>query len=424
MKWQTCLCVLSLLFSGLSITGEEAEVQPASKPSEIPSGKSEGISDFESLVLIDNELGWQIYNLVSDTESNLVFSPYSLVTALQMVYAGAAELTQSQMARVLHFTPPSEAIKSSAAALTEALITTGKRSSDGPLLLINNSLWVQTGHPILPDFEKSIISDYKGVIKGMDFRNKGDQAGVEINNWVKAQTKEKMTDLLGASDISSATRMLLISTFYMNGKWENPFDPRLTRPMPFFPRRSETLTVPMMTLTADLPYVKKRDFSAVELNYAGKAANPKLAMIIILPNETFGLKRVESSLSAQQLRDLLREFKASRVTISLPKFKVTSTLTIQRALGKMGLTEPFSARADFSTIDGTQDLRMSTVLQKAYISIDEKGTEAGLALSVAFDLKAIKGVTPELFVVDHPYMYYVVDKLTGVILLVGRIIQP
>lgn len=433
MKWRNWLYTMSLLFFLGNLKGEE--VQPTGEeipsfnetskiPLSKPEGKSEGISDFESLVLINNDLGLKIYNLISDTTSNLVFSPYSLATALEMVYAGAAELTQSQMTRILHLTQPSEVLKASAAALTDLLISSGKHLYDDPLLLINNSLWVQTGHPILPDFEKTISSSYKGIVKGLDFRNKGDQARAEINNWIKAQTKGKISDLLQASDISNATRMLLVSTLYINGKWEKPFDPRLTRPMPFFPHPSKTLTLPMMTLTADLPYVKRKNFAAVELNYATKAANPKLAMIIILPTDTFGLKDVESSLSAQQLKDLIQDFKSNRVTISLPKFKVTSTINMKELLEKMGLSEPFSVHADFSAIDGTQDLRMSTVLQRTYISVDEKGTEAGLATAVAFDLKAIKGATPDLFVVDHPYMYYVVDKLTGTILLIGRIIQP
>lgn len=427
MHCQSRLLVLILLLLASSVNGEEGSLQQQidaifNAPKDTSEG---GISDLDSLVLIDNELGLQIYKkLINDQETNLIFSPYSIATGLQMVYAGATELTQSQMARVLHFTPPSAVLKSSAEALVDQLTPSNKRSYDDPTLLISNSLWVQTGHPILPDFEKSITSNYKGSVKGLDFRNRGDQARTEINNWVKAQTKGKVSDILGVRDISNDTRMLLISTLYINGKWENAFDPRLTRAMPFFPFPSKTVTLPMMTLTADLSYVKKNNFTAVELNYATKAANPKIAMVILLPKETFGLRDVEASLSAQELLDLLKEFKPARLTISLPKFKVSSTLNLKDLLERMGLSEPFSQHADFSGIDGTQDLRISTVLQKVYISADEKGTEAGVATAVAFDLKAIKGSTPELFVADHPFMFYVVDKSTGTILFLGRIIQP
>lgn len=416
---------LILMLVSACITGAEGDLQRHfDEIFNAPQSASKGISDLESLVLINNELGLQMYRQIDNQDANLVYSPYSIATALQMAYAGAAGLTQSQMARVLHFTPAPQVLNSSAEALVAQLTPPNKRTFDDPTLLMSNSLWVQSGHPVLPDFEKSITENYKGSVKGLDFRNKGEQAITEINNWVKAQTKGKVSEILGPGDISNATRMLLMSTLYLNGKWEHAFDPRLTRAMPFFPYPSKTITLPMMTLTADLPYVVKNNFTAVELDYATKAANPKLAMIIILPKETFGLKDVEASLSAQGMVDLLKELKPARLTISMPKFKVSSTLNLKNVLEKMGLNEPFSQHADFSGMDGTQDLRMGAILQKVYLSADEKGTEAGLATAVPFDLRAIKGASAELFVVDHPFMFYVVDKITGAILFIGRIIQP
>lgn len=419
------LLILPILFFTSHMVGAEVNLQEQFDAIfNAPKDESKGISDLDSLVLIDNELGLEIYRLINDRESNLVFSPYGIATLLQMAYAGATELTQSQMARVLHFTPTAAVLKSSSEELINFLIPSGRRTYDDPTVIINNSIWVQTGHPILPDFEKNITTSYKGWVRGLDFRNKSDQVRPEINNWIKGQTKGKISDVLVQGDISEATRMLLINALYLSGKWENAFDPRLTRPMPFFPYPSKTVTLPTMSLTADLPYINKNNFTAVELNYATKAANPKLTLVLILPKETYGLAGVEASLSAQQLLDLLKEFKSTRVTISLPKFKVNSILSLKDLLEKMGLSEPFSAHADFSAIDGTQDLRVSAVFQKVSMSADEKGTDAGFATAVAFDLRAIKGVTPELFVVDHPFMFYVVDKPTGTILFLGRIIQP
>lgn len=425
MNWQIKWLSLFLLFLAGCIDGAEGDLQRHfDEIFNAPKSASKGISDLESLVLIDNALGMQLYKLMSDQEANLVFSPYSIAATLQMAYAGAVGLTQSQMARVLHFTPAPAVLKSSGEELADQLTSSSRRAFDDPTLLISNSLWVQTGHPLLPDFEKSITSNYKGSVRGIDFRNKGEQAITEINNWVKAQTKGKVGEIVGAGDISNATRMLLMSTVYLNGKWEHAFDPRLTRAMPFFPYPSKTVTLPMMTLTADLPYVKKNNFAAVELTYATKAANPKLALMILLPEETFGLSHLEASLSSQELVDLLKELKPVRLTISLPKFKVSSTLNLKNLLEKIGLNEPFSQHADFSGIDGTQDLRMSAILQKVYLSADEKGSEAGLATAVNFDLKAIEGAAAELFVVDHPFLFYVADKVTGTLLFLGRITQP
>lgn len=416
------LSVLFMVFT-VNLNSQNAEFkQNINELLEATGVKTETISDQESLVLINNELGMQIYNLLNDSGGNVVFSPYSVSTALQMVYAGAAELTQSQMTRVLHFTLSIATLQSSAAAITDQLTPSTKRSSENPLLLISNSLWVQSGHPILPDFEKTITSNYKGKVKAVDFRNKLDQSRQEINSWVKTQTNGKITDLVSPTSITNATRMLLVTALYMNGKWLHTFDPNLTRAMPFFPYPSSTVTVPMMSLTASLPYVKKRNFAAIQLDYATKAASPKLSMIIVLPHDTYGLKEVESSMSAVKMKDLLQELKETSVTVSLPKFKVTSMTDVKSVLEKMGLSDPFSGHADFSGIDGTQDLRISAVIQKAYLSIDERGTEAGVATSAALGVRSMQ--TPEIFIADHPFMFYVIDRVTGAILFVGRIVRP
>lgn len=394
-------------------------------PAEVPSkGSTEGISDLESLVLINNELGLELYHLINQREENLVFSPYSLSIGLQMLYAGTAGITQSQMARVLHYTFAPQKLHQAASALAEELATTDRRTLDALFLVIANSLWVQVEHPILPDFVKSITDSYKGVVKDVDFSRKASAVRIEINEWVKAQTNGKIVDLLSQGEISAITRMVLVSTLYMHGKWQHIFDPILTRLTPFFPYPSKTITVPMMSMTTDLPYLKEKNFAMVELAYATKAPAPKLAMFIILPHETFGLKEVENSLSAQQLLGLMRRLKPARLTVSVPKFKLSKSLDFKSLLEKMGLTAPFSSRADFSAIDGTQNLVASNVLQKVFISVDENGTEAGVATAIPFGLKAFKEPTPELFLADHPFLFFVVDKLTGTFLLIGRVVQP
>lgn len=382
------------------------------------------ISDLNSLVMTNNDFGMEIYRQLSQNEENLVFSPYNLSTALQMLYAGSQGLTQSQMARILHFVLAPEQLYQSAAELSHSLTSNRKGVYEDSFLTISNSIWVQSGHAILPEFEKTVTEKFKGAVKAADFINKADASRVEINQWIKSQTRGKITDLLGPRDISETSRIVLVSALFMSGKWQNQFDPNLTRPTAFFPYPSKTITVPMMSVTDYFPYIQQTDFSMVELPYSTKAPSPKLSMLIVLPHKTFGLKDVERSLSAQRLLSLVGQMKPARLTVTVPKFKISSNYSLRQVLEKLGLIDPFSAKADFSGINGAQNLMVSNVLQKAYITIDEKGTEAGVATAVPMGLKAIREPTPELFLADHPFQFYVIDKLSGSIIFMGRIIQP
>lgn len=389
----------------------------------LSSETNQGISDLDSLVLSNNDLGVEVYRQI-DQGGNVVFSPYCLSTALQMLYAGSAGITHAQMARILHFVLPEEKLQTSASELAGELGTGGRRSSDDFILSIGNSLWVQGGHPLLPDFEKIVSQKYKGIAKTVDFKRKPDSTRAEINQWIKTQTRGKIMDLLGPREITELTRVVLVSTLYLNGKWQNQFDPNLTRPTPFFPSESQTITLPMMSITGNFQYLKDREFAILELPYHTRAESPKVAMYIVLPNSTFGLRNVERSLSAQRLLGLIHQMKPTKVTVSLPKFKMTSSFDLKNALEKLGLADPFTSKADFSGIDGTQDLQVSNVIQKAFISVDEKGTEAGIATAIPIGLTAIREAAPEVFLADHPFQFFVIDKLTGTFILMGRVTQP
>ncbi|MGZ3632790.1 MAG: serpin family protein [Parachlamydiaceae bacterium] len=383
------------------------------------------LTDVDTLVLSNNALGFDLYSHIQKRDQNLVFSPYSIATALQMVYVGAEGLTQSQMSRVLHFTLPLPALEEAATSLTKGLVSKTKRAGDDFLLNVANGMWVQQGHPILPTFETSVSSAYKGVIKSVDFKNKSEAVLSDINAWVKAQTQGKITDLLSSSAVSSATRLILISTLYMQAKWQTIFNASLTLSMPFFPYPSRTLTVPMMSSTGLYGFQKEKDFSIVELPYAVKGSNPKVAMYIVLPHEKYGLQEVEQSLNSNDLFTLIRGLKQANLTLLLPKFKVTSTIGVKELLEAMGLAEPFASSANFSGIDGTTDLQITDVLQKAFIEVDEKGTEAGAASAVSVGLKSVlTQEPPENVTVDHPFLFFVIDKLTGALLFMGRVVMP
>jgi len=379
----------------------------------------------EVLVLASNSLGFQLYQEIKNGEDNVVFSPYSLSIGLGMVYAGADGSTQSQMARVLKFPLRTESIGHSFNLLTKALSKDSRRGNDELTLNIANSLWIQRGQPLLPLFSKSIVDDYRGLLKSVDFIAHAEEVRQEINTWIKDRTQGKIPQLFNRGEIPNITRMLLISTIYMKGKWLQPFNENFTQQTPFFPKESKSMTVPMMTVTGTFSYLKGTDFTLVELPYDSRNAEGlNVAMYIFLPKETYGLSDFENEIDEQKLRGWLNGMSPTRLIISLPRFKIVSAFAFDELLAKLGMTAPFSDNADFSKIDGFQDLKLSRIVQKTYIMVNEKGTEAAAATGIIGVTKSVESGKSEIFLANHPFMFFIVDKTSGGIIFMGKVTQP
>jgi serpin B len=403
-----------------------ATAQESNMPTETTeSSNAEG--EYGNLVVSSNSLAFDIYKrLTTSQDENLIFSPYSLMTALGMVYTGADGSTQSQMARILRFPLNVETLANNFGALAEKLNHLAKRSGEFFSLNISNGLWVQRGHTILPEFKNLIVKDYRGIVKEADFSTQPEAVRVDINNWIKDRTDGKIQTLFSQGQIQRDSRMLLISTIYMKGKWQLPFNSALTRQTPFFPDSAKSITVQMMSTTGTFSSTKGSDYTLLELPYDMREVSKDLnvSMLILLPSETHGLAALEKHLDANELQASIRELKGKKMSVSIPKFNVVSSLTLNEVFAQMGLISPFSNDADFGRIDGTQELKISQIVQKTYIAVDEKGTEAASATGAVMTAKAFVPGTPEIFLADHPFMYFIVDKLSGAILFMGRVMDP
>jgi serine protease inhibitor len=243
--------------------------------------------------------------------------------------------------------------------------------------------------------------------------------------WIKDRTQGKIPQLFARDEIPNITRMLLISTIYMRGRWLQPFNESFTQQTPFFPHDSKSLTVPMMTVTGTFSYLKGSDFALVELPYDSRNAEGlDLAMYIFLPKETFGLSNFENRIDVQNLQSWISGMAKTKLVISMPRFKVVSAFSLEEIFARLGMVAPFSDNADFSKIDGYQDLKLSKIVQKSYIVVNEKGTEASATTGISVVSKAIDTERPEIFLADHPFMFFILDKTSGGILFMGKITLP
>lgn len=421
--------VFSVCFFSLWATAEEEKnhsvdieiTEPAVTESIAVSVDQEKIN---ALVKGNNLFALHLYARLKSTEGNLLFSPYSISSALAMTYAGSAGNTELQMKKALNFSLQKPELDAAFSWLNDTL--THYTSDFGPnfRLMIANSIWLQSGLTVLPDFQKRMTDYYRASMRQVDFLSHGEVARNSINHWVADHTNGRITNLLQPTDISRATRLVLASAFYMKAKWTQIFDVERTQNAPFFPSPAHTISVPMMQTTASFPLYQEESLQLLELPYASpKPDSLQLAMLILLPAKGTELGDIEKVLSADQLRIWHSQMAMQRVNVTLPKFKSTGAFSLNDALQAMGMKDAFSNRADFSKMSSDEDLHIGQVVHKAYINVDEYGTEAAAASAVTMNLTGVHS-QPVMFRADRPFVYVIIEKSTGSILLIGRLVMP
>jgi len=378
------------------------------------------------LVQGNSAFALDLYARVKNGEGNRFFSPFSISCALAMTYAGAQEETALQMARTLHFTlPPGELHPAFHGLISELNSQTsspaGAKQATGVQLLTANALWAQAGERILPDFQKRIEINYQGGLYPVDFRQAPQDALRTINAWVEEHTNGKIKDLLKPRHIDSQTLLILTNAIYFKALWATPFTAKATAPADFQVPDHDPVRVDMMNLTARFRYLDEKTFQALELPYQGNSQ----AMVIFLPRAKDGLAQLEASLSVEMLEGWLKKLSPYRVNVSLPRFKLTAELELKDALSELGMPLAFLPRkADFAGITGTRDFAISAVVHKAFVEVDEKGTEAAAATGVVMSRMAMAPSPTAVFRADHPFFFVIRDTRTGSLLFLGRLVRP
>jgi serpin B len=403
---------ISLVFAGLGLASAATELASISR-----------------LATDNNAFALNLYARLASAGGNLFLSPYSISTCLAMTYTGARGETAQQMARTLHFKSEPPLLADTFAALQSQLNLLQQK---GPLELnIANALWTQEGHPFLPTFTAVAREKYQAELQQTDFRTQAEPTRGQINDWVSQQTKGKITDLLARGVINAQTRVVLVNAIYFKGTWTRPFQKRLTADAPFNLTSMQTVTAHFMHQETFFKYTEIPDGQLLELPYTTGdaatevgAANQPLVMDILLPRETDGLKKLEAALTAPTLAQWLAQVRMEKISVFLPRFTTTAQFNLTETLAALGMPLAFSRDADFSGMDGQLDLHISAVIHKAFIQVDETGTEAAAATGTVMALtSAISRPSPQ-FRADHPFLFLIRDTQSGAILFLGRINDP
>ncbi len=386
----------------------------------------------QTVVEGNNEFALALFTQLRGQEGNLFFSPYSISTALVMAYAGARSETEIQMAKALHlpivtspdketsssFVPDRQQFASAFGRIIKDLNSRGQKGSYE--LTVANALWGQQDYGFLTEYLELIKTNYDGQLNEADFVTAAETACKTINAWVEEKTKDKIKNLIAPGVLNSMTRLVLTNAIYFKGNWAKQFETDRSKEAPFTLMSGDKIDVSMMNKTAKFGYMETEDFQGLELPYVDN----ELSMIIFLPKANDGLIDFEKTLTAENLSQWLSRLHKRKVIVSIPKFKMTSQFALASVLKSMGMTDAFMPNAaDFSGMNGKKDLFISAVIHKAYVDVNEEGTEAAAATGVVVGITSV-GPRQPVFRADHPFLFLIVDNQTGSILFIGRVMRP
>jgi len=288
-------------------------------------------------------------------------------------------------------------------------------------LIVANALWGQKGYEFLKEFLQFVESNYDGQLNEVDFIGDTESARRIINAWVEKKTKDKIKDLITQGVLNQLTRLVLTNAIYFKGNWVSQFKKERTEDAPFALVSGEKVDTPMMNQTEQFPYMQEEDFQAIELPYVDN----ELSMVIFLPKKIDGLADFEKTLTMENLSRWLQKLHKCKVIVSIPKFKMTSQFSLASVLKSMGMTDAFVPDvADFSGMNGKKDLYIFAVIHKAYVDVNEEGTEAAAATAVVTRTTAIGPKEMPVFRADHPFLFLIRDNSSGSILFIGRMMNP
>jgi serpin B len=381
-------------------------------------------TDVAELVRGNGECAFALYQrMAAPEDGNLFFSPYSISIALAMTYSGARNQTAHQMAQAMHFTLPQErlhpAFNKLALELASRTAAEGVKPDQAFQLSIANSLWGQIDFHFEQDFLDLLARNYAAGMRLADFSRDPESVRLEINNWVSRETQEKVKDIVPAGVIKDITRLVLANAVYFKAAWQNPFPIDATQPGDFRLLDGTAVETPMMYMRAGLRSMQGNSFRAVELPYAGG----QLSMLILLPDEG-RFQEVEAGLDDGLLDAAVDALRGGDIILTMPIFKFEwEAKKLPEAFADLGMKDAFLEAADFSGMTGSPELYIGAILHKAFIGVDEAGTEAAAATVVVMERKGVPSA-PVVFDVDRPFLFLIRDNPTGTILFLGRVTNP
>ena len=380
-------------------------------------------NNLKTIVNSNNEFAFDLFHQLRKDKGNLFFSPYSISSVLSMVYAGAKGNTSLQMGSVLHFNQPKENLCSSFKELQSNLVAD---LNNKIAVNINNSIWLDKDYPFLNSFTSIIKDNYGAVLETVNFKQSYEAARIKINKWVENKTNGKIKDLIPLGIFDKYTRLVLVNTVYFKAAWYNKFKKAKTKNDQFYLSTAKSISVPMMYQKEDFMYAEDKYSQIIKLPY-----EQEYSMWIFLPKEKNGIQQTEESLKLKHLNELDNLMIQYEVDLYLPRFKMEEEQILSKILSFMGMKDAFHRQlANFTgmaTITKPEDnLYITAVIHKAFIEVNEEGTEAAAATAAVMAAAGCVMIEKKkvTFKADHPFIFLIRNNSNGTILFMGRLMNP
>ncbi|WOX55150.1 serpin family protein [Methanoculleus palmolei] len=374
-----------------------------------------------------NQFAFDLYSRLANDPAyagrNLFFSPYSISSALAITYEGAHGTTADEIRSVLHL-PENDTLQREGFSAIDAGLN---RADANYILRTANALWAEETYSFLPEYTTAAARWYGANVTNLDFKGSPEASRETINRWVEEQTEDKIRDLLPAGSIDTMTRLVITNAIYFKGTWVKQFDANETEEEDFRIAPNETVRVPMMQRTdrgAVYGYTETDTLQVLEMPYA-RGNGSEVSMLVLLPKED-SLTAAEESLDAETVAGLHQSLTSRRVDVFFPKFRLETDYSLPGVLAAMGMPTVFTDSADLSGMDGMKKLFVSDIVHKAFVDVNEEGTEAAAATGVIVaPLAAPPGseMPIPVFRADHPFVFLIVEEDSGTVLFIGRVVN-
>ncbi|XP_075682818.1 serpin B3-like [Rhinoderma darwinii] len=361
--------------------------------------------------------------LKTEKNKNIFYSPVSISIVLEMVMRGSDGNTKSQMEKVLHVPKPcSSATKDSEEGLQpdiKELLSnqTGKKYE----LKIVNGLFGEKTFTVLDQYVKRIKNEFNADLQTVDFQHNAEAERKKINEWIKSITNGKIIDLYAKGSLDASSVLALVNAIYFKGQWAKKFHPENTKEGTFHMTKNEKKTIQMMSMSGKFKFAALTEIKCKVLHLPYEE---DISMIILLPDEIDGVNELLSKATPDLLTSWVqtKNLRETEIDMKIPKFKMEASYQLLSMLKKLGMTDLFQTNADLSGISKTKGLVVSSVAHKAFIEVNEEGTEAAAATGVGISVTSLPVRVP--FIADHPFIFYLVKKSNSLVLFQGALFSP
>ena len=366
------------------------------------------------LIEANTKFGFKLFSeiLRQDEGKNIFISPTSVAIALTLLYNGASGKTQQEMATVLEL----QGIKrSDINAANQTLLATLENLDPEVLLSIANSVWIRQNFPLNQQFLQQVKQFYQATATELDFNSP--KATEIINQWVRENTRGKIPQII--ESIDPADVLFLINAIYFKGNWSEKFARSRTTQKPFYLPDGSNKQHPLMSQSGEYFYYENKLFQVVRLPYGSK----QVSMYVFLPRKNSNLDIFYQQLTPDNWKNWMKRLSKREGYIELPRFKLEYEITLNDILKALGMASIFDSSADFAAMT-SHAVCVSEVKHKTFVEVNEEGTEAAAATSIAVTRSAVIFTPPFRMIVDRPFFYTIRDDRTGLILFMGSIVAP